>query len=180
MSYQNYPNTSLEVLSMLPQETTLFIQGRSLLFEQPVYGGGSQKFITNSLTDERYLWMNLMDKSFLVILPEKLPQPPTPRYEKTGSAKFIAGFSCSEINVITHTDTTTIWVSSDLHTGVSFQQFPGLEGFPLQYETRSSDGSKIILTAISVIEMPISQNLFERPTGMAQLSLEEFQQTFIN
>lgn len=89
------------------------------------------------------------------------------KYDYKTAAKQIANKDCKQVN-ITYTDGTSniVFITEDYKVSLKefYTMFAELKGFPMQYEVATS-GSKILLVAKSVEQIPIDAKDLEAPKG---------------
>lgn len=163
-------------------DLTYFIKGDFSRIEQPLGMGMKQVVISNHIQHTRHILIEMMGKKVDIAMEEaeylemesgKL----TPSIEYPGDKKEIAGEKCKKA-MCTFEDQGRIHTSEVYYTAdISNEyhgEFPGLKGFPLEYES-SMSGMRVLMVANNLEEKELEDTLFEVPEGYESVTMQEFQ-----
>lgn len=165
-------------------ELTYYLKGEKSRLIQPMGGGTEQIVISDHGAKNRNILLNFMGELINITMTEeeftameegKL----VPSVEKTKDKKKIANVSCKKANCVFESEgrTKTIEVyyhpkiANDLHG-----EFPGLPGFPMEYETVMA-GLPMLLVVKTVSEEEVPGAMFEAPSDYRKMTMQEFQKS---
>lgn len=176
------PPERQSMASMLPNKEKVYLKNGKSRVEREVSLGASMVLIDDPEMDSV---VRLIDaegmgagasKARILYPRDSVGEPDIEKIE--GEEKEIAGYDCKKAIVTTEQGDqkieTPVWYTEELKGG-AFQQFKGLDGFPMSFKTEAN-GMKVEKTATEVVEEEVPDSLFnDRPEGFETMSMEEFQ-----
>ncbi len=170
--------------AQLEGELVYYLKGNKSRLEQPMGSGMKQIVLSDHDKKTRKILLNFMGKKICISMDEtefvKMEEGKLiPEIAYTKEKKEIGGMACKKA-------TCTFFdegkkkelkvfycpsISNKLHG-----EFPGLKGFPLDYESIIS-GMPVRLVAKSVTKQEVSEDLFAISDEYEEMTMEELQQT---
>jgi GLPGLI family protein len=163
--------------AMLATEMTVYI-GKGFTRTEQKTGLGDQIVITNLKTKITTILMNLMGQKIAISSEDTKGNETKKHIEITSETKTIAGYECKKAIYTLVADneensqTVEIYFTDQLPKE-SNSQFPGIEGYPLEYIIETQ-GMTITYKAKSVTEAIVDKNLSKIPDGYQKMTTEEF------
>lgn len=184
LTYEDLPAEMAAMSAMLPDEMVTIIKGEKSRLEQSMGMGMSSVTITDMKKGSGIVLMDMMGqkiamemtKEELEKMDKKKSSQKKPEFKYVDGAKEIAGYKCKKAIVsLDGAGEMELYYTEELPSGAS-KQYEGLKGFPLEY-TIAQGPMKIKVTAKSVKQEPVNNNLFEIPSGYDKMTFEEFQKS---
>jgi GLPGLI family protein len=165
-------------------ELVYYLKGDQSRLVQPMGGGMEQVVLSDHAKHDRKILLNFLGKQVCISMNAaewasmeegKL----IPEIAYTKETKTIAGISCKKA-ICTFSEggkrkSLEVYyarkISNEMHG-----EFPGLKGFPLEYESAIS-GMPVRLVAKSVSIEAVPAALFDIPEGYESMTMEELQQS---
>ena len=188
MTYENLPAEMEGYESMLPKESTFYLKGDNIRFEQDMGMAGQQTIIFNNKAETGFMLMNMMGQKMQIdISPSQFEdgeEPADPEIKYLKDTKKVAGYKCKLAKVTVPTEdgspaqTSMVWYTEDIQGG--HNQYKTLKGFPLEYSS-SVNGMEVTVTAKDVTKEKLSDSYFAEPDaseGYEKMTIDELQGAF--
>jgi GLPGLI family protein len=177
IEYQNLPPEMAQYASMMPDRMKMLFSGEKSRIEQRSMGG-QQVIIHDYKKEESIILVDAMGQKIMTrdkIKSDNTSQPEIKYFDT--ETKNISGYECKKAEIIDKKNKTvlTAYYTEKINAAKPKDNFEGLKGFPLEYEI-SQNGITMKLSAISVEEKKVADNLFEAPEGYTEMSPEQLQQ----
>ena len=181
MAYSSSDPDTRSYIEMLPKESTLYIKDSQMRLDQPIAGGGSQSFITNSKTNTSTLVMRLMGQKFQVSMDgnemQQLEKIQKLKIIEGNKTKKIFGYLCHQAFALSGKDSLEIYYAPELQTRCILPQFSDLKGLPLQYEI-VNENIRIKYSCSKLTRETIAADVFEVDDDILKIPFEQFAQSF--
>ncbi len=181
MEYLDLPSQYQQYASMFPDEQTLYVRNHLSRQESGLGMGNQQSVIVNTETDSTTLLINIpaMGKKIRVHTARTGDSLniDNPEIEDLDSTTTLAGYPCRYVrfNLSGRKDSTKLCVTQKIPAG-AFNEFKGVDGFPLQFESRRGNFT-VRLTAKKIKEMAVSDEKFNTtPKGYEKVTMDELKQ----
>lgn len=177
ISYNDLPAEMTGYEAMLPKEMSIQLKGNKSRVEQNQMMGRNiivsdmeQKngFMEMEMAGQK-LRMNISTEEFDVEAGK------TENIEYIDESKTIAGYSCKKAIIKDDRGNPgmTVFYTEKIKNQAQ-KEFMGLKGFPLEYSL-SQNGINMVMTAASVNEESVSDDLFQKSEGFQDITREDLQ-----
>jgi GLPGLI family protein len=162
--------------AMMPTEMTTYI-GKDFTRVEQTTGLGEQITINDLKSGGSKVLMNMMGQK-IALSTEGADKEFEPIVEELEGTKEIAGYLCKQVRYsVPNKDggedvSYTIYYSEEIGSEAN-TQFPGLNGFPMEYVIEAQ-GMTITYSAKKVTEEKVSKDLAKVPEGYEEMSYEDF------
>ncbi len=177
ITYEDMPAEMKGMESMLPKEMIIHIKENKSRLEQNQMMG---KMVVVSDMDQKngFMEMGMGDQQLRInISTEEFEQETKkmPNIEYLDETKTIAGYECKKAIMKDDSGQISITVFyTEKINNKAQKEFAGLKGFPLQY-SMNQQNMKVIMTASTVSEESVQENIFEKTEGYKDISQADFQ-----
>ncbi|MCH2214022.1 MAG: hypothetical protein MK086_02515 [Flavobacteriales bacterium] len=181
VTYEAVDESKSSLMSMLPNEASLYCKGQKSLFEQKIAGGGVQAFASDGEGGDAFLMMQFLGQGYKVEMSQEqmmsLKQTKNLEIEKTDDVKVIAGYTCKRGLARSGAETLEFYYCTELESETNFPPVAKLDGLPLEYEIIKG-GIKMKFFATSVEKMEVSDSKFEPLDGLVAMKFDVFAKSF--